>query len=123
MPIQAFVLNPDFSIDAVGDSAIITVDKGDAVEFELTNNSGVPLLDWGLYFNNPFDVTNSCRYSFGQQAADTNVYRTSKTVSNDENVPMYNAYAIYCVVGEPGQTQHIYQKDPEIIVRNGDVTN
>jgi hypothetical protein len=122
MATQRFTLDAAGNIDSAESS--VTVKKGEVVTFELENNSGYPVLDWGLYFNNPFSYNQSLRYSFGSTAHQGNLYSANQTVNEDtetEKVPMYNAYAIYVLVETPEGQQHIYQKDPEIIVEDGDV--
>lgn len=121
--IQSFNLGADGKIHLAGQKSV-TVNKGDTVQFVLVNDSGLTVLDWGLYFNNPFDIENSLRYSFGAQAAIPNVYSAEKTVSqdsSDKKVPMYNAYAVYVTVAGSDGQQVIYQRDPEVIVRNGSI--
>lgn len=122
MATQRFTLNADGNIDSAESS--ITVQKGEVVTFELENNSGFPVLDWGLYFNNPFSYNQSMRYSFGSTEHNGNLYSAQQTVCTDtdtDKVAMYNAYAIYVLVETPQGQQHIYQKDPEIIVKGGDI--
>ncbi|OBP13983.1 hypothetical protein A5320_15045 [Rheinheimera sp. SA_1] len=122
MATQRFTLDADGNIDSAESS--ITVQKGEVVTFELENNSGFPVLDWGLYFNNPFSYNQSMRYSFGSTEHNGNLYSAQQTVCTDtdtDKVAMYNAYAIYVLVETPQGQQHIYQKDPEIIVEGGDI--
>lgn len=117
-----------FTLDAAGDidsaESSITVDKGEVITFELENNSGYPVLDWGLYFNNPFTYNQNMRYSFGSTAHSGNLYTAEQTVCQDTDtnkVAMYNSYAIYVLIETTEGQQHIYQKDPEIIVNDGDI--
>jgi len=122
MATQRFTLDTDGNIDSAESS--ITVQKGEVVTFELENNSGFPVLDWGLYFNNPFSYNQSMRYSFGSTDHNGNLYSAQQTVCTDtdtDKVAMYNAYAVYVLVETPQGQQHIYQKDPEIIVEGGDI--
>lgn len=119
---QSFNLGADGKIHLAGQHSV-TVNKGDTVQFVLVNDSGMAILDWGLYFNNPFDIENSLRYSFGAQAAIPNIYSANKTVSQDSDtkkVAMYNAYAVYVTVESSDGQRVIYQRDPEVIVANGD---
>ncbi len=121
--VQSFTLTADGKIHLSGQTSV-TVNKGDSVQFVLVNQSGQTLLDWGLYFNNPFDITNSSRYSFGNETTIPNVYFAEKSVSQDTcdcKVAKYNAYAIYVKLEGSSGTQVIYQRDPEIIVSDGDV--
>jgi len=124
MVIQGFTLTAAGKIQFAPGQKSVTVNKGESVQFVLTNDSGLTLLDWGLYFNNPFDISNSLRYSFGDLQPDGNVFVAEKTVSDDTadtRVPMYNAYAIYVKVQNASGVQTIYQRDPEIIVNGGEV--
>ncbi len=123
--VQSFTLGADGKIHLAGQTSV-TVSKGDTVQFILVNQSGLAVLDWGLYFNNPFDITNSLRYSFGNQTSIPNVYFAEKAVSNDTcdcKVPMYNSYAVYVKVEGSSGTQVIYQRDPEVIVQDGSIEN
>lgn len=98
--------------------------KGERVTFVLQNDSGYPVLDWGLYFNNPFCNHQSMRFSFGNTIHTGQTYTAQQQVCQDsptQKVAMYNAYAVYVVVQTPDRQQHFYQKDPEIIVKNGDI--
>lgn len=124
MVTQSFTLTSAGKIKIAAGQKSISVNKGEAVQFVLNNESGFTLLDWGLYFNNPFDVANALRYSFGATPTQGNVYSAEKTVSQDTataKVAMYNAYAVYVTVQNSSGTQMIYQRDPEIIVNGGDV--
>ena len=121
---QNFTLTSAGRIEFAPGQKSITADKGESVQFVLTNNSGQNLKDWGLYFNNPFDVSNSLRYSFGDLQVNGNVYTAEKTISLDTaeaKVAKYNAYAIYVTVENSSGTVTIFQRDPEIIVNGGDV--
>ncbi len=123
--VQSFTLSADGKIHLAGQTSV-TVSKGDTVQFILVNQSGLAVLDWGLYFNNPFDITNSLRYSFGNQTSIPNVYFAEKAVSNDTcdcKVPMYNSYAVYVKVEGSSGIQVIYQRDPEVIVQDGSIEN
>lgn len=120
---QSFNLGADGKIHLAGQKSV-TVNKGDTVQFVLVNDSGMAILDWGLYFNNPFDIENSLRYSFGAQAAIPNIYSAEKRVSLDKPgclVPMYNSYAVYVAVKDKDGQKVIYQRDPEVIVADGAV--
>lgn len=120
--VQSFTLTADGKIHLSGQTAV-TVNKGDTVQFVLVNQSAQAVLDWGLYFNNPFDIANSLRYSFGNETTIPNVYFAEKTVSQDTadcKVAKYNAYAIYVKVQSSTGVQTLFQRDPEIIVGNGD---
>ena len=122
---QSFTLGADGKIHLAGQTSV-TVSKGDTLQFILVNQSGLAVLDWGLYFNNPFDVSNSLRYSFGDLQPNGNVYTAEKTISLDTaeaKVAKYNAYAIYVTVENSSGTVTIFQRDPEIIVRDGDEEN
>jgi hypothetical protein len=124
MVTQSFTLTKAGKIVFAAGQKTITVNKGDIVQFQLTNDSGLTLSDWGLYFNNPFDVANALRYSFGATPTQGNLYSAEKTVSQDtatEKVAMYNAYAVYVTVQSSSGENVIYQRDPEIIVNDGDV--
>ncbi len=121
--VQSFTLGADGKIHLSGQTSV-TVNKGDSVQFILVNQSGLAFLDWGLYYNNPFDISNSLRYSFANQTTIPNVYFAEKAVSQDTcdcKVPMYNAYAIYVKVESSAGVQVIYQRDPEVIVRDGSI--
>lgn len=123
--VQSFTLSADGKIHFAGQTSV-TVNKGDSVQFVLVNQSGQAVVDWGLYFNNPFDITNSLRYSFGNQTTVPNVYFAEKNVSvdsSDYKVAKYNAYAVFVQVESSSGVQTIYQRDPEIIVRDGDEEN
>ncbi len=123
--VQSFTLGADGKIHLAGQTSV-TVSKGDTVQFILVNQSGLAVLDWGLYFNNPFDITNSLRYSFGNQTSIPNVYFAEKAVSDDTcdcKVPMYNSYAVYVKVEGSSGIQIIYQRDPEVIVQDGSIEN
>jgi len=124
MVTQSFTLTNAGKIVFAAGQKTITANKGDIVQFQLTNDSGLILLDWGLYFNNPFDVANALRYSFGATPTQGNLYSAEKTVSQDtatEKVAMYNAYAVYVTVQSSSGENVIYQRDPEIIINDGDV--
>ena len=124
MVTQSFTLTNAGKIVFAAGQKTITANKGDIVQFQLTNDSGLTLLDWGLYFNNPFDVANALRYSFGATPTQGNLYSAEKTVSQDtatEKVAMYNAYAVYVTVQSSSGENVIYQRDPEIIINDGDV--
>ncbi len=124
MVTQSFTLTNAGKIVFAAGQKTITANKGDIVQFQLTNDSGLTLLDWGLYFNNPFDVANALRYSFGATPIQGNLYSAEKTVSQDtatEKVAMYNAYAVYVTVLSSSGENVIYQRDPEIIINDGDV--
>ena len=124
MVTQSFTLTNAGKIVFAAGQKTITANKGDIVQFQLTNDSGLTLLDWGLYFNNPFDVAKALRYSFGATPTQGNLYSAEKTVSLDtatEKVAMYNAYAVYVTVQSSSGEQVIYQRDPEIIINDGDV--
>ncbi len=126
MVTQNFTLTNTGKIEFAPGQKSITASKGESVQFVLTNNSGQTLLDWGLYFNNPFDVSNSLRYSFGDLQPNGNVYTAEKTISVDTSqakVAKYNAYAVYVTVENSSGTVTIFQRDPEIIVRDGDEEN
>lgn len=118
----------NFTLTATGDimteQSSVSVVKGEVVTFVLQNDSGFPVLDWGLYFNNPFCYDQSMRYSFGNSVHNGQTYTAQQTVCQDtstQKVAMYNAYAVYVLVQTPDGQQHFYQKDPEIIVKNGDI--
>jgi len=124
MVTQSFTLTKAGKIVFAAGQKTITANKGDIVQFQLTNDSGLTLLDWGLYFNNPFDVAKALRYSNGATPTQGNLYSAEKTVSLDtatEKVAMYNAYAVYVTVRSSSGEQVIYQRDPEIIINDGDV--
>lgn len=124
MVTQSFTLTSAGKIQIAPEQKSISVNKGETVQFVLNNDSGFSVLDWGLYFNNPFDVVNALRYSFGATPSQGNVYSAEKTISQDtgtSKVAMYNAYAVYVTVQNSSGTQVIYQRDPEIIVNGGDV--
>jgi len=124
MVTQSFTLTNAGKIVFAAGQKTITANKGDIVQFQLTNDSGLTLLDWGLYFNNPFDVAKALRYSFGATPTQGNLYSAEQTVSLDtatEKVAMYNAYAVYVTVQSSSGEQVIYQRDPEIIINDGDV--
>lgn len=124
MVTQSFTLSSAGKIKFAPGQKSISVNKGETVRFVLNNDSGFTLLDWGLYFNNPFDVANALRYSFGATPTQSNVYSAEKTISQDTDaakVAMYNAYAVYVTVQNSNGTLVIYQRDPEIIVNDGDV--
>lgn len=124
MVTQSFTLTSAGKIQIAPGQKSISANKGETVQFVLNNESGFTLLDWGLYFNNPFDVANALRYSFGDTPTQGNSYSAEKTVSQDTEtakVAMYNAYAVYVTVQNSSGAQVIYQRDPEIIVNGGDV--
>lgn len=124
MATQHFTFTSTLQIHIAPHEQEIYADKGEAITFELANKSGLKLLDWGLYFNNPFEPERSTRYSFGAKSCAEHLYRAEKRVAMDcekAKVPMYNAYALYLVAELKDGKQQLFQLDPEIIINDGDV--
>ncbi|MEE2003106.1 hypothetical protein QWY20_16725 [Alkalimonas sp. MEB108] len=126
MATQHFTFTSSLQIHIAPHEQEIHAEKGETITFELANKSGLKLLDWGLYFNNPFEPERSVRYSFGSQSSHEHLYRAEKRVAQDTDkvkVSMYNAYALYLVAELKDGQQQLFQLDPEIIINNGDIHN